>query len=229
MAIVTIDGYRFSGVDADRTMQLALDMLDLYPPAVQRLQGARRAAIEAAVAAGDLPTVWHQLVSARDDAVDAGVLPITQIGRVVQLNVSNGGVPKSPVHAVEVGLGGVVGDRQAARVHHGRPWQALCVWSAEVIDSLNVEGHSLAPGRAGENVTVSGIDWGGVWPGVRLEIGEVVCQITAFALPCRKNAQWFVNGEFMRMHHGRGPVSRAYAVVLEPGRIEVGDVATLEP
>jgi MOSC domain-containing protein YiiM len=31
------------------------------------------------------------------------------------------------------------------------------------------------------------------------------------------------------MHHDRGPVSRVYASVLEPGRITVGDAATLEP
>ena len=31
------------------------------------------------------------------------------------------------------------------------------------------------------------------------------------------------------MHHERGPVSRIYARVLEPGEISVGDDAVLEP
>jgi hypothetical protein len=31
------------------------------------------------------------------------------------------------------------------------------------------------------------------------------------------------------MHHERGPVSRVYATVLQPGVIAVGDAAVLEP
>jgi MOSC domain-containing protein YiiM len=33
----------------------------------------------------------------------------------------------------------------------------------------------------------------------------------------------------MVMHHDRGPVSRVYATVLEPGTVRVGDAAILEP
>jgi MOSC domain-containing protein YiiM len=144
--------------------------------------------------------------------------------------VSGGGVPKLPVPNVEVDLGGVVGDRQAARVHHGRPWQALCLWSQEVIDGLAADGHPIGLGSAGENVTVSGIAWPDVTPGVRLRLGPVVlCQVMAYALPCKKNARWFSDGDFNRIHHLRGQLSRVYAVVLEPGAIVAGDTVTLEP
>ena len=80
----------------------------------------------------------------------------TQEGTVAQLNVSDGGVPKKPVEVAEVGDRGLVGDRQADRQHHGRPLQALCLWSVEVIDALRAEGHPIEPGLAGENVTIAG-------------------------------------------------------------------------
>ena len=123
----------------------------------------------------------------------------------------------------------MVGDRQATRVHHGRPWQALCLWSAEVIDEFRTQGHPIAPGRAGENVTVSGLPWEQVRPGVRLQVSNVLCEISAYALPCYQNKPWFIDGDFEVMNHERGPVSRVYATVLQPGDIAVGDEAILEP
>ncbi len=159
----------------------------------------------------------------------AGALPAPATGAVAQLNVSDGGVPKRAVDAVEVDAGGVMGDRQATRRHHGRPWQALCLWSKEVIAGLAAEGHPIAPGYAGENVTIEGLDWAEVRSGVRLRLGGVLAEVSVFALPCASNAPWFLGRDFNRIHHERGPVSRVYATVLEPGRIVVGDPVVLEP
>ena len=53
------------------------------------------------------------------------------------------------------------------RLHHGRPLQAVCLWSQDVIDALRDEGHPIRAGAAGENLTVSGIDWDTIRPGVR--------------------------------------------------------------
>ncbi|MET0902802.1 MAG: DinB family protein, partial [Acidimicrobiales bacterium] len=47
----------------------------------------------------------------------------TQEGRVLQLNVSNGGVPKKPVEIAEIGERGLVGDTPTARQHHRPPHQ----------------------------------------------------------------------------------------------------------
>ena len=55
-------------------------------------------------------------------------------------------MPKQAVDSAEVGLGGHDGDRQRTRKHHGRPWQALCLWSSEVIADLAAEGHPIGPG-----------------------------------------------------------------------------------
>jgi MOSC domain-containing protein YiiM len=133
------------------------------------------------------------------------------------------------VERVEVDLGGAAGDRQASRQHHGRPWQALCLWSMEVIDDLRADGHPIDAGSAGENLTVRGIDWAGIRTGVQVQVGEVVCEVSAPTLPCSKNRQWFRDGDWNHMHHDRGPVSRAYATVLRPGTIAVGDDVTLLP
>jgi MOSC domain-containing protein YiiM len=159
----------------------------------------------------------------------AGELPTRAEGTVVQLSVSNGGVPKLAVESADVDWSGMSGDRQNVRVHHGRPWQALCIWSADVIEDLHRAGHPIAPGRAGENITIAGLRWADVRAGVRLLIGDVLCEVTAYALPCASNKPWFIDGDFTVMHHQRGPVSRVYATVLAPGRITVGDPAILEP
>lgn len=157
-----------------------------------------------------------------------GAPPAT--GQVRQLNASGGGVPKLPVEAVNVTRTGMVGDRQRDREHHGRPWQALCLWSAEVIDALAAEGHPIGYGSAGENVTISGIEWSTLRPGAWLRIGEALLETTPYAVPCRKNAPWFLGGDFGRMAHERQPgVSRIYAQVRSGGPVTVGDPVIVEP
>ncbi len=176
-----------------------------------------------------LSAAWLGLRHVADALRDAGVFGGPSSGTVVQLNRSGGGVPKLPQPVVDVDWGGVVGDAQVNRRHHGRPFQALCVWDADVIDRFASEGHPIGYGSAGENVTIRGVDWGRVRPGVRLRLGTVRCEVSSYAVPCSQNAGWFVGRAFNLMHHDRGPVSRMYATVLQPGRIATGDDAVLEP
>jgi MOSC domain-containing protein YiiM len=105
----------------------------------------------------------------------------------------------------------------------------LCIWSSEVIDELTAGGHPIAPGAAGENITVTGLPWAEVRAGARLRIGDAVAEVTPYALPCAQNARWFADGDVNHMHHSRGPVSRVYALVVTPGPVAVGDTVTLEP
>jgi MOSC domain len=159
----------------------------------------------------------------------AGALPPSSSGVVAHLASSKGGVPKGSVSEVTIGIDGVAGDRQRTRLHHGRPWQALCLWSTEVVDAFAAAGHPISYGAAGENITTRGIAWELVRPGVRLRIGDALAEVAPFALPCSKNAKWFLDGNFHLMHHDAGPVSRVYATVLEPGVVRVGDAVLLEP
>lgn len=152
------------------------------------------------------------------------------MGRVHQINTSKGGVPKLAVDSAVVDASGVVGDEQADKIHHGSPDQALCLYSLEVLETLRSEGHSIAPGSAGENITVSGLDWRRVVPGTRMKIGPAEIEITYYATPCAKNAQWFEDGKFTRMHASKHPgESRVYARVLEGGPIAAGDPVELLP
>ncbi len=161
-------------------------------------------------------------------ALAAGVGPRPQAGRVAGLHVSPGGVPKTPVPEADVGWRGLAGDRQATRRHHGRVWQAVCLWSADVVAELQREGHPIFPGAAGENVAVAGLDWAALRPGSRLALGdEAIVEVTLPALPCASNTPWFADGDFTRIHHERHPgSSRLYALVVRPGRVALGDRVT---
>jgi len=225
----SIGPYTFTETDARRTVANLDDVWRLYE---QRRDATVLKPLYPTLT-GDLVTdlqrVWVAWTAAGPALRAAGQLPGRSEGTVAQLNVSQGGLPKTPVERVGVDWRGVVGDRQATRVHHGRPWQALCLWSTEVIDALHAQGHPIAPGLAGENITLSGLPWPEVRAGVRLRVGDVLCEVSAYALPCFQNRPWFKGGEFEVMHHERGDISRVYATVLKPGSITVGQQAILEP
>jgi len=95
----------------------------------------------------------------------------------------------------------------------------------DVTDDLAHEGHSQAPGVAGENVTVRGIDWIMVAPRTRWLIGdEVEIEVTHYTVPCTKNSRWFADGDFSRLSQKLNPGrSRVYARVLTEGVIRPGD------
>lgn len=150
---------------------------------------------------------------------------------VFQLNTSRGGVPKLPVSEAAVTPQGMEGDRQADRRHHGGPKRALCLYSLEEIRRLRAEGHPIGPGSTGENVTISGLPWEGVRPGVRLALGdEVVVEVTSYTTPCRTIRGSFADGGFKRISQKLHPgESRVYCRVLRAGRIRTGDPVTVLP
>ena len=157
--------------------------------------------------------------------------PPAQTGSVAQINRSDGGVPKTPVEQARVTAAGLEGDRQDDRVHHGRPFQALCLYGTDVIDALVAEGHPIAAGSAGENLTIAGVDWATIRPGTILAVGDdLTVEISSYATPCAKNAQWFADRDFRRMLHEKHPGwSRVYATVLRPGSVRTGDPVVVEP
>jgi MOSC domain-containing protein YiiM len=154
---------------------------------------------------------------------------MTQIGRVAQISVSDGGVPKLPVTAAQVASLGILGDRQQNLKYHGGPDRALCLWSLEVIAALQAEGHPIAPGSAGENLTLAGLDWAMLGPGSQIHLGDQVqIVITDYAAPCRENMRWFSDRRFSRMSQKHYPgSSRLYARVVQTGMVSTGDRAVL--
>ena len=176
------------------------------------------------------PAVHLTQTAARASAMVAPRPLVGTTGSLVQVSMSRGGVPKRAVTEAGVSWRGLVGDLQRDRKHHGHAWQALCLWSAEVLRLLRVGGHPIAFGSAGENLTLRGLDWKRVRTGLRLEIGEVQCEVTAPATPCHHNGRWFSDGDFRRIDHDVNPGnSRWYAAVLRPGQVRLGDTVRVLP
>ena len=149
-------------------------------------------------------------------------------GVIATLHASDGGVPKRSIASAEVDAAGIVGDRQANRQHHGRPWQALCVFSIDVIDALAAEGHPIRAGSVGENLTIGGVDWGRMRGGLTIEIGEVQLRTSSPAAPCHKIGDSFVDRDWNRIDHASRPGrARWYASVLNGGTVSPGDAVTI--
>jgi MOSC domain-containing protein YiiM len=145
-------------------------------------------------------------------------------GRIVSLNRSAGGVPKQAVDAAIVTADGMEGDHQRDLRHHGGPDRALSLYSLDLIEQLQREGHPIAPGTAGENVTIRGVDWRDVAPGAHLALGDVEIEITSFATPCKNIRGSFVDEDITRISQKLHPGwSRVYARVVVPGVLRQGD------
>jgi MOSC domain-containing protein YiiM len=160
---------------------------------------------------------------------------VTKTGRppyphVHQINVSDGGVPKKPVLEARITKTGLEGDRQRNRKVHGGPDRAICLFSLEIIERLQDEGHSIEPGSAGENLTLTGLEWNHMRPGAVLTIGpHVRLEIKSYTAPCDLNAHWFREGDFSCISHKKHPGwSRVYAKVLGGGIVRPGDVVSVE-
>jgi len=152
-------------------------------------------------------------------------------GRLESIQISNGGVPKNRVAGrVEVTVNGIRGDRQRDLRFHGGPDRAVCLFSREVIEELRGQGHPIDRGTTGENLTLSGIDWGLLAAGARVQVGEVLLEITRPAHPCRNIAGSFIGGDVSplsaKVRPGRG---RMYARVVNPGILRPGDPVTCVP
>jgi MOSC domain-containing protein YiiM len=151
---------------------------------------------------------------------------MTSVARIHQLSRSDGGVPKLPLPTAWIGHEGMEGDRQRDLAHHGGPQRALCLFSLELIQDLQREGHPIVPGAAGENITLVGLDWSLMRPGTQLALGdEVQIEITSFTAPCRTIMRVFHDGRFSRISEKSHPgSSRVYASVLREGAVSAGDL-----
>jgi MOSC domain-containing protein YiiM len=164
----------------------------------------------------------------RDQMPDNGVPekgPIRGLGSVASINISAGGVPKRRVTAAKVSQLGLQGDDQEDKVHHGGPERAVCIYSLEKVQALQSEGHPIQVGSVGENLTVEGLRWESVMPGVTLRIGSgVKLEITAFTSPCKTIRRSFIDGRFVRISQKIHPGwSRVYAKVIAEGEVRLGD------
>ena len=127
-------------------------------------------------------------------------------------------------------VGGVAGDAQRDRELHGGPDRALCLFSMELIRTLQAEGHPIAPGEIGENLTVEGLDWNKVAPGARLLLGEdVLVEVTRYTSPCTNIRAAFTGGEYARVSQKRHPGASRLRPRAPDGAIRRGDPVRLLP
>ncbi|MDT0633096.1 MOSC domain-containing protein [Rubrivirga litoralis] len=150
--------------------------------------------------------------------------------RVLQINVSPGGVPKRAVASAFVGRGGLEGDAVNHPKIHGGPERAVCLFSLDLVQALQAEGHPVFPGSTGENLTVAGLDWSALAPDAVLAVGGAVrLQLTTRVEPCRTIADSFADGGFKRIQPKRVPdETRWYARVLAEGTVRPGDEIRVE-
>ncbi len=152
-------------------------------------------------------------------------------GRLLQINVSDGGVPKLPVPAARVTSDGVEGDRQRGVTVHGGPHRAVSILGIEAIQRVAAEGHPIEPGSTGENLTTEGFDVSALAVGSRLAIGAgVVLELSSVANPCRTIRDSFADQRFGRLGAKAHPLdSRMYARVIRPGTVRAGDPIRVSP
>lgn len=155
---------------------------------------------------------------------------------VVQVSVSNGGVPKYPIASGQVTPNGITGDRQAHPEIHGGPRQAVLLITTEGLDELKREGYPLYPGALGENITTQGLDRKMVRLGQRYRIGEVLIEITKMRQPCSQlspygdGIQAAVFDSSIKAGNTESPrwgLAGFYAKVIRPGTIHPGDSISL--
>ena len=147
-------------------------------------------------------------------------------GRVVQVSVSpRGGVPKLAVAEAEVGVNGLAGDAVRYTKIHGGPERAVCLFSLEIIEALQQEGHPVTPGTTGENLTLAGVEWAELHAGDEVAVGEAVrLQLTTRVEPCKTIAASFAGRDFRRIQPATHPTeTRWYTRVLAGGTVRPGD------
>ncbi len=150
-------------------------------------------------------------------------------GTIHSINVSGGGVPKRPVPTAEVAPDGLTSDQQAHPRFHGGPERAVCLLGLDAIERLQAEGHPIAPGTTGENLTIAGLDWATVVPGARFTFeGGVALEVLSYAVPCGQIRASFADGNEQRIAHETHPAeSRVYTRVLTPGTLRKDEGCTL--
>lgn len=156
-------------------------------------------------------------------------------GSVLQVNLSEGGVPKRAVAEGFVSELGLEGDDHAHPEIHGGPLQALLFIASEGIEELKEVGFPLFPGALGENITTAGLDHRKWRIGQHWRVGtDVLVEFTKMRAPCatlnRYGAgliQKAIYDEMVKDGDPSSPhwgLSGCYARVIQGGAIHPGDI-----
>ncbi len=138
------------------------------------------------------------------------------------------GLPKPELPEARVGPEGLEGDFN--RYRHERlnddPDSALLILPRETLADLARDGWPVRPGDLGENLSLAGVPYAALRPGVRLRLGsELVITLRRPCEPCRYLAGLPYVGPERLAQFQRAVLGRRgwYARVDRPGRIRSGD------
>ena len=155
------------------------------------------------------------------------------MGTILQVNISPGGLPKTPIDGGMIEPLGVAGDRHNHPQFHGGPRKAVLIIASEVVDALTRRGYPLFYGALGENLTTRAFDVRGVRIGDTVRAGGAILEITSARVPC---SQLDVYGPTIKQElydklvkagdpsSPRWGMSGWYAAVLQPGPVGPGDL-----
>jgi MOSC domain-containing protein YiiM len=105
-------------------------------------------------------------------------------GRILQINVSRGGIPKLAIAEGNLTLEGFDGDSWAHPQIHGGREQAVLLIASEAIEALREKGYPVYPGALGENLTTEGLSPSGWRHGQEYQVGQAVIELTRVREPC---------------------------------------------
>lgn len=129
------------------------------------------------------------------------------------------GVPKVEVPYIDVRRNhGILGDAHAGNWH-----RQISLLAEESVDTMRALGLTLAPGAFAENILTRGLELKSLPVGTRLRVGETLLEVTQIGKECH-------NGCAIRRLTGKCvmPTEGIFAIVLEEGRIQPGDVVTVQ-
>jgi len=150
-------------------------------------------------------------------------------GRLEAIHISRGGVPKLSVFEALIDSHGLAGDFQNDPRYHGGPDRAVVLYSLDLIRALQAEGHPIAAGTTGENLTVSGLAWASLARATVIRVGSVELQLTKPATPCGNISRSFLASNFMRISDREHPGwSRWCARVLTGGVVRPGETVVAD-
>jgi MOSC domain-containing protein YiiM len=131
------------------------------------------------------------------------------------------GIFKAPVSGpVMVDAHGLVGDSILNRKHHGGPDQAIYLEGSLTLNWWQEQlGRVLEPGTFGENLVIDGLDNRDLAVGDRLQIGDVLLEVSAPRIPCATFSARMQDARFAK-RYTQAERPGAYCRVLQSGWVQ---------
>jgi len=154
------------------------------------------------------------------------------VANILQINVSQGGIPKRSVDRARVRNQGIDGDAVSHTEIHGGPLQAVLLIMNESLEEMKSLGFPVYPGALGENLTTSGLDRHDLRIGQRYRAGQAILELTKIRVPCAtlnpygKGIQNAIYDQQVKAGDSSSPrwgLSGFYASIVQEGWILPGD------